>query len=99
MNKLLKLIQALIFTILIVIIGVFIWQFFNAYAQLLLLPLGILSVYYLLIYTFVKLLPQNTSKTWYYTGLIFIIIPLVAFSLAYDKIIDFSYNILNSFGN
>lgn len=99
MNKLIKLTQALIFTILIVIIGVFIWQFFNAYAKLLLLPLGILSIYYLLIYAFVKLLSPNSNKLFFYVGVVFIIIPLIAFSIAYNNIIEFSYNILNSFGN
>ena len=99
MNKLLKITQTLIFTILILLVIVFIWQFFNAYAQLLFLPLGVLSIYYLLIYLFAKLLQQQQSKMWFYVGIIFIIIPLIAFSLAYKPVLEFSYNVLQSLSN
>lgn len=99
MNKLLKITQTLIFTILILLVIVFIWQFFNNYAQLLFLPLGVLSIYYLLIYLFAKLLQQQQSKMWFYVGIIFIIIPLIAFSLAYKPVLEFSYNILQSLSN
>lgn len=99
MNKLLKIAQVFIFTILILLIGVFIWQFFDAYAQLLFIPLGILSVYYLLIYLFAKLLQQNQSKIWFYIGIFFMIIPLLAFSMAYKPVLEFSYNILQTLGN
>lgn len=97
MNKLLKIAQVFIFTILILIIAVFIWQFFDPFAQLLFIPLGILSVYYLLIYLFAKLLQQNQSKIWFYVGIVFMIIPLLAFSLAYKPMLEFSYNILQIF--
>ncbi|WLD23987.1 hypothetical protein NU10_00940 [Flavobacterium dauae] len=99
MNKLLKITQTLIFTILILLVIVFIWQFFNNYAQLLFLPLGVLSIYYLLIYLFAKLLQRQQSKMWFYVGIIFIIIPLIAFSLAYKPVLEFSYNILQSLSN
>ncbi|WP_091095929.1 hypothetical protein [Paenimyroides marinum] len=99
MNKLLKIAQTLIFTILILLVIVFIWQFFNNYAQLLFLPLGVLSIYYLLIYLFARLLQQQQSKMWFYTGIIFIIIPLIAFSVAYKPVLEFSYNILQSLSN
>ncbi|HUH25441.1 MAG TPA: hypothetical protein VLY87_02350, partial [Flavobacterium sp.] len=90
MNKLLKITQILIFTVLLLIIGVFIWQFFNAYASLMLFPLGFLSIYYLLLYSFVKLLQNQTSKMWFYIGIVFIIVPLIAFSVAYQQILEFS---------
>ncbi len=99
MNKLLKIAQTLIFTILILLVIVFIWQFFNNYAQLLFLPLGVLSIYYLLIYLFARLLQQQQSKMWFYVGIIFIIIPLIAFSVAYQPVLEFSYNILQSLSN
>ncbi|HLW63504.1 MAG TPA: hypothetical protein VKY33_08915 [Flavobacterium sp.] len=95
MNKLLKIAQILVFTVLLLIVGVFIWQFFNAYAQLLFIPLGLLSIYYLLIYSFVRLLQHQTSKIWFYIGIVFIIIPLIAFSTAYRPIMEFSLNIIN----
>ncbi|HLW40847.1 MAG TPA: hypothetical protein VKY82_00595 [Flavobacterium sp.] len=95
MNKLLKIIQVLVFTVLLLIIGVFVWQFFNAYARLLLLPLGVLSIYYLLIYSFARLMQHNTSKIWFYIGIVFIIIPLIAFSTAYQPIMEISLNFLN----
>src|SRR5690554_7383156 len=62
MNKLLKIIQVLVFTVLLLIIGVFVWQFFNAYARLLLLPLGVLSIYYLLIYSFARLIDRKSTR-------------------------------------
>lgn len=96
MNQLLKIIQIAIFTVLLLIIGVFVWQFFNAYAQLLLLPLGILSIYYLLIYLFAKLLQHKQSKLWLYTGIVFMVIPLISFSLAYRPVMEFSLHILQS---
>lgn len=99
MNKLLKIAQVLIFTVLLLTIGVFIWQFFNPYARLMLIPLGILSIYYLLIYSFARLLQHQTSKMWMYVGILFIIIPLIAFSMAYQQIMEFSMQILNSFTN
>jgi len=99
MNRLLKIIQVLIFTILLLVVGVFIWQFFNPYAQLLLLPLGILSIYYLLMYAFAKLLQQHNSKIWLYIGVVFIVIPLIAFSTAYRPIMEFSLNIINALTN
>ena len=95
MNKLLKIAQILVFTVPLLIVGVFIWQFFNAYAQLLFIPLGLLSIYYLLIYSFVRLLQHQTSKIWFYIGIVFIIIPLIAFSTAYRPIMEFSLNIIN----
>lgn len=98
MKKLLKITQILIFSILILLIIVFIWQFFNAYATLLLLPLGFLSMYYLLIHFFVRLMQQKKSKIWLYIGLFFIIVPLIAFSIAYKPILEFSYSILQTFG-
>lgn len=99
MNKLLKIAQVFVFTILILLIAVFIWQFFDAYAKLLFIPLGFLSIYYLLIYLFAKLLQQNQSKVWFYVGIFFMIIPLLAFSMAYKPILEFSYSILESLGN
>ena len=99
MNKLLKLTQVLVFTVLILIIITFIWQFFNPFAKLLFLPLGILSIYYLLLNVFVRLNQNNTSKAWFYIGVFFIIIPLISFSIAYKPIMEFSYNIVNAFGN
>lgn len=99
MNQLLKIIQIAIFTVLLLIIGVFVWQFFNPYAQLLLLPLGVLSIYYLLIYLFAKLLQHRQSKIWLYTGIVFIIMPLISFSLAYRPVMEFSLSILQSLKN
>lgn len=99
MNKLIKITQILLFTILIVLIAVLIGQFFNSYAQLFFVPLGILSVYYLLIYFFAKLLAHSTSKIWLYVGLVFIIMPLVAFWVAYKPVLDLSYQVLQIFAN
>jgi len=96
MNKLLKPTQILVFTILILILATFVWQFFNPFAKLLFLPLGILSIYYLLLNVFVKLYQQKTSNMWFYVGLFFITIPLLAFLVAYKQIMEFSFNIVNS---
>src|SRR5690606_21807474 len=95
MNRLLKIIQVLIFTVLLLVVGVFIWQFFNAYDQLLLLPLCILSIYYLLLYAFAKLLQPQTSKIWFYICVVFLVMPLIAFSTAYRPIIELSLNLVN----
>lgn len=99
MNKLLKITQTLIFTILILLILVSIYQFFNDYAKLFFIPLGILSFYYLLIYLFAKLLHKNNSKLLFYVGIFFIIIPLLAFSVAYKPVLEFSYTILQTLSN
>lgn len=99
MNQLVKITQILIFTVLLLIIGVFIWQFFNPYAQLLLIPLAILNIYYLLIYAFAKLLHHRQSKIWFYAGILFIIIPLLSFSLAYKPIMEFSLRIIQAIIN
>lgn len=98
MNKLLKITQTLIFSVLILLIAVFVWQFFNDYAKLLFIPLGFLSIYYLLIYLFVKLQQHNDSKIWFYGGIFFIIVPLFAFSVAYKPVMEFSFNILQILG-
>lgn len=97
MTKLIKIAQVFVFTILLLIIGAFIWQFFDAFAQLLFLPLGILSIYYLLIYSFAKLMQHKTAKIWFYVGIVLLVLPLVAFSLAYKPILEFSYYTLQSF--
>ncbi len=99
MNRLLKIIQILIFTVFVLIVGVFVWQFFDPYAQLLFLPLGILSIYYLLIYSFCRLMLQQTAKIWFYVGIVFIIVPLIAFSVAYRPILELSLNILEMLSN
>ncbi len=97
MQQLLKITQILIFTILILVIGVFIWQFVNPFAQILFFPLLFLSVYYLLIHLFAKLNAQRTSKVWLYIGVFLIIIPLIAYATNYRHIMEFSLNILTSF--
>ena len=99
MNKLLKITQILIFTILILLIIVFIWQFFNDYAKLMFIPLGFLSIYYLLLHLFAKLVQHKQSKAGFYAGVVFIIVPLLAFSLAYKPVLEFSYHILQSISN
>lgn len=99
MQKLLKITQVLIFTILLLVIGVFVWQFFNPFAQILFFPLLFLSVYYLLLHVFAKLNVHKTSKMWFYLGVFFIAIPLIAYATNYRSIMEFSLNILTSFKN
>jgi hypothetical protein len=50
-------------------------------------------------YAFAKLLQQQTSKIWFYIGVVFIVIPLIAFSTAYRPIMEFSLNIINALTN
>lgn len=95
MQKSKKLLAVLLFTILILIVGVLIWSFFNPYARVMLIPLGMLSLYYLLIYGFVSLTNQFESRMYYYFILVLIIIPLLTLGLAYDRFIDFSVSLLN----
>ncbi|WP_277632140.1 hypothetical protein [Avrilella dinanensis] len=95
MQKSKKLLAVLLFTILILIVGVLIWSFFNPYARVMLIPLGMLSLYYLLIYGFVSLTSQSESRMYYYFILVLIIIPLLTLGLAYDRFIAFSVSLLN----
>ena len=99
MQQLLKITQILIFTILLLVIGVFIWQFFNPFAQILFFPLLFLSVYYLLLHVFAKLNAQKTSKIWLYLGIVLIALPLIAYVTNYRSVMEFSLNILTSFKN
>ena len=96
MDKVIKIARVLIFTVLLLIIGVFVWQFFNPYARLMLIPLGVLNIYYLLIYSFAWLLQRQTSKIWRYVGIVLVVLPLIAFSMAYNSVLEFSYNILQT---
>src|SRR5690606_16362335 len=91
MNKLLKIAQTLIFTILILLVIVFIWQFFNNYAQLLFLPLGCLCIYYLLIYLFSRLFHYLHTIICFYVIIIFIFFPLFFFSMSCQAVFYFSY--------
>ena len=95
MQKSKKLLSILLFSILILIVGVLIWSFFNPYARAMLIPLGMLSVYYLLIYGFVSLTGKSDSRIYYYFILVLIVIPLITLGLAYDRFIDFSVSLLN----
>ena len=95
MHKTKKLLAILMFTILILIIGTLIWSFFNPHARAMLIPLGILSIYYLLIYGFTTLTGTSGSKFQYYFTLSLVILPLLALGLAYDRFIAFSVTLLN----
>jgi|SRR5690606_19030600 len=95
MQKSKKLLSILLFTILILIVGVLVWSFFNPYARAMLIPLGMLSVYYLLIYGFVSLTGKSDSRIYYYFILVLIVIPLITLGLAYDRFINFSISLLN----
>jgi len=97
MEKISKTISILIFTILLLVVGTVIWSFFDPYAQVLLLPLGFLSVYYLLLFSFVKLIGSKTSKPWKYLILFMIIVPLLSFAYGYNTFIRFSITVLNTF--
>lgn len=97
MEKISKTISILIFTILLLVVGTVIWSFFDPYAQVLLLPLGFLSVYYLLLFSFVKLIGQKTSKAWKYLIIIMIVVPLLSFAYGYNTFIRFSITVLNTF--
>lgn len=99
MQKLNKLLSALLFTILLLIIGSVIWSFFNPYVRVVLIPLGVLSIYYLLLVGFTKLVGVNDSKLFFYTGIVLIILPLLAVGMAYDRFIAFSASIVNHFIN
>ncbi|WP_448606172.1 hypothetical protein [Paenimyroides ceti] len=96
MQKLIKILSILIFTILIVIIGVFIWSFFNPYAQVLLIPLGILSIYYAFLFGFCKLVNSN-SRYFEYIMIFLIVIPLISVSYSYDRFVTLSIDMLNYF--
>ena len=97
MQKSKKLLAILLFTILLLIIGILVWSFFNPYARVMLVPLGMLSIYYLLVYTFVNLTGEVNTKIFYYFILVLIILPLLALGLAYDRFIAFSVSLLNYF--
>jgi len=97
MEKITKIISILIFTILILIVGTVIWSFFNPYAQILLLPLGLLSVYFLLLISFTKLLKTKDTKFWKYLILVMIVIPIIAFAFGYETFIRFSTLIIEQF--
>lgn len=97
MDKVIKIARVLIFTVLLLIIGVFVWQFFDPYARLMLIPLGVLNIYYLLIYCFAWLLQRQTSKIWLYAGIVLVVLPLIAFSVANKQIMDFSLNVFTAF--
>ena len=97
MEKISKTISILIFTILLLVVGVVIWSFFDPYAQVLLLPLGFLSLYYLLLFSFVKLIGAKTSKPWRYLILFMIVVPLLSFAYGYNTFIRFSITLLNAF--
>ena len=97
MQKLLKTLSIFIFTILLLIIGSVIWSFFNSYARVMLIPLGILSIYYLLLYSFIKLLNLKNTQGFYYVGLALILLPLLCVAAAYEEFISFSVQILNYF--
>lgn len=97
MQKSKKLLAILLFTILLLIIGILVWSFFNPYARVMLVPLGMLSIYYLLVYTFVNLTGEVNTKMFYYFILVLIILPLLALGLAYDRFIAFSVSLLNYF--
>lgn len=97
MQKSKKLLAILLFTILLLIIGILIWSFFNPYARVMLVPLGMLSIYYLLVYTFVNLTGEVNTKIFYYFILVLIILPLLTLGLAYDRFIAFSVSLLNYF--
>lgn len=97
MQKSKKLLAILLFTILLLIIGILVWSFFNPYARVMLVPLGMLSIYYLLVYTFVNLTGEVNTKIFHYFILVLIILPLLALGLAYDRFIAFSVSLLNYF--
>lgn len=97
MQKSKKLLAILLFTILLLIIGILVWSFFNPYARVMLVPLGMLSIYYLLVYTFVNLTGEVNTKIFYYFILVLIILPLLALGMAYDRFIAFSVSLLNYF--
>lgn len=97
MQKSKKLLAIFLFTILLLIIGILVWSFFNPYARVMLVPLGMLSIYYLLVYTFVNLTGEVNTKIFYYFILVLIILPLLALGLAYDRFIAFSVSLLNYF--
>jgi len=97
MQKSKKLLAILLFTILLLIIGILVWSFFNPYARVMLVPLGMLSIYYLLVYTFVNLTGEVNTKIFYYFILVLIILPLLTLGLAYDRFIAFSVSLLNYF--
>lgn len=97
MQKSKKLLAILLFTILLLIIGILVWSFFNPYARVMLVPLGMLSIYYLLVYTFVNLTGEVNTKMFYYFILVLIILPLLTLGLAYDRFIAFSVSLLNYF--
>ena len=96
MEKISKTISILIFTILLLVVGVVIWSFFDPYAQVLLLPLGFLSLYYLLLFSFLKLIGNKTSKLWRYLILFMVVVPLLSFAYGYNTFIRFSIEVLNS---
>lgn len=97
MKQLNKLLTILIFSILLLIIGVVIWSFFDPYARVMLVPLGILNIYYFLLFSFIKLKSLQEVRWAKTLGWILIALPLVALALAYDRFIYFSADLINYF--
>lgn len=95
MEKITKILSILIFTILLLIIGNVIWAYFNPYAKVMLIPLAFLSVYYLLLFLFTKLINNQKSKFFNYLVVAMIVVPLISLSYGYNAFIKFSITLLN----
>jgi len=96
MQKVNKILSILIFTILIIIIGTFIWSFFNQEAAYALIPLGILSIYYGLLFGFSKLINAK-SRYFEYLMIFLIVVPLISVSYSYNRFVSFTIDLLTYF--
>lgn len=94
MKPLDKYISIALFTLLVLITGCVVYSYFNPYAQVLLIPMGFMSIYYLILFAFSKLV-LSENKISLFIGMVLLCIPVLSIALAYDRFISFSIDFLN----
>lgn len=95
MSKSQKLLSVLQFAILLMVLASFVWSFFNPYASIAYIPLIIISIYYLLWYLFIKMVPFFNTNKGYYFVLAFVILPILVFMMNKEVIVNLSIHLLN----
>lgn len=95
MNKSQKLLSVLQFALLLMIVAALVWSLFNPYATVALIPLVVVSIYYLLWYIFTKMVPFFDTKNGYYVVVAAVILPIITLALASDDVVKYSIQMLN----
>jgi len=95
MNKSQKFLSVLQFGVLLLIVATLVWSFFNPYAMVALVPLGLISVYYILWYLMVRLVPFLQTKRGYYIVVFAAVFPLITMATASKSVINYSIQFIN----